>query len=88
MRVPTHRNEEPYEKNNFIYAHIASRFCSRHVPIALPAGRQVSGGEMKWMKVDEEIFDHVVKQISRQDAKEQSRKVFPWRLVFNLCAFA
>jgi hypothetical protein len=43
---------------------------------------------MNRIKVDEEIFDHVGKRISRKDAKEQSRKGFPWRLAFNLCAFA
>ena len=31
---------------------------------------------MNWIKVDEEIFDHAGKWISRKDAKEQSRKAF------------
>ncbi|HEU5166050.1 MAG TPA: hypothetical protein VFU29_10950 [Chitinophagaceae bacterium] len=50
-------------------------------------------GEMNWIKIDEEIFDHSVSGyrfafISRKDAKEQSRKGFTWRLAFNLCDFA
>jgi hypothetical protein len=60
----------------------------------LPAAG-LSGGELNWIKVDEEIFDHAGKRISvrfyfirLRRAKEQSRKGFPWRLVFNFCAFA
>ncbi|HEU4858411.1 MAG TPA: hypothetical protein VFT15_01180 [Chitinophagaceae bacterium] len=58
------------------------------MPLSLDGFVASPNGEMNRIKVDEEIFDHVGKWISRKVAKERRRQDILCVLISSLCDFA